>query len=73
MCKSRICLTTLQELTNNPRLGYGCKHGKVDQKVLWYTKTIMFLVKGLKVVAKRYLNRNYVFIMTFIVVLNTQM
>ena len=30
----------------------GCKHGKVDQKVLWYAKTIYSLVKRLKVVAK---------------------
>ena len=40
--------------------------------VLCYTKTIIFLVKGLKVVAKSYLNWNF-FMMTSIVVLNTQM
>ena len=34
----------------------GYKHGKVDQKMLRYTKTINVLVKGLKVVAKRYLS-----------------
>ena len=31
----------------------GCKHGKVDQKMLQYFKTIIFLVKGLKVVEKK--------------------
>ena len=36
----------------------GCKHGKVDQKVLRYTQITMFLVKGLKAVAKCCLNWN---------------
>ena len=33
----------------------GCKYGIVDPKFLQYGKTIFFLVKGLKVVAKCYL------------------
>jgi hypothetical protein len=37
-------------------IGVGSKHGQVYGKVLQYTKTIMFLVKRLKVVAKCYLN-----------------
>ena len=37
----------------------GCKHGKVDKrkkKMLWFLKTVVFLVKRLKVVAKFCLN-----------------
>jgi hypothetical protein len=30
----------------------GCKHGKVDQKVFRYMKTIICLVKGLKILVK---------------------
>ena len=41
---------------------------KRTKKNLQYNKTSFFLVKGLKVVAKRYL-----LMMTFVVVLNTQM
>ena len=45
---------------------------KWTKKVLWYTKTIIFLVKGLKVVAKYRLNWIYFSIVTFTAVLNTQ-
>ena len=45
---------------------------KWTKKMLHYTKTIIFWVKGLKVVAKGYLIYN-LFMMTSIVVLNTQM
>ena len=41
--------------------------------MLQYTKTMIFLVEGLEVVAKCYLNWILFFIMTFIVVLNNQM
>ena len=47
-----------------------CKRGKVDQKMLQYTKTTNFLVKGLKVVAKYYLNWFFL-MMTSIDMLNT--
>jgi hypothetical protein len=40
-------------------LWMGASMVKWTKKVLWYTKTIIFLVKGLKVVAKSYLNWNF--------------
>ena len=48
------------------------QHGKVDQKSALVCEKHIFLVKGLKVVAKCYLNWIF-FMMTFIVTLNTQM
>ena len=51
----------------------GASMVKWTKKVLHYTKTIMSLVKGLKVIAKRYLNWILFFKMTFVVMLNTQM
>ena len=57
---------------------YGCAIMMVKKVkiVLWYTKTIILLVKGLKVVAvvgKCWSNWNFFFMMTSIVVLNNQM
>jgi hypothetical protein len=50
----------------------GASMVKWTKKVLQFTKTIMILVKGLKVVAKYCLNWNFFPMMTSIVVLNTQ-
>ena len=49
----------------------GSKHSQVYGKVLWYTKTIIVLVKRLKVVAKCCLNWIF-FVAPFVVVLGTQ-
>jgi hypothetical protein len=46
---------------------------KWTKQVLQCTKTMDFLVKGLKVGATRYLNWKFIFIIILIVVLNTQM
>ena len=54
------------------RLNLGASMVKWIKKVLRYIKTINNLVKGLKVIAKRYLHWIF-FVMTSIVVLNTQM
>ena len=53
-------------------LHVGASMVKWTTKVLRYTNTMMFLVKGLEVVAKHCLNW-VLFMMTFVVVLNTQM
>ena len=56
------------------RLDYiwGANTIKYTQKVLWYTKTIKFIVKRLKVVAKYCLNWILLSMATSIVVLDAQ-
>ena len=50
----------------------GASMVKWTKKVLQYTKTMFFLVKGLKIIAK-FCWIGFFFMMTSIVVLNTQM
>ena len=50
----------------------GASMVKWTKRVLRYANTIILLVKGLKVVAKHCLNW-FFFMMTFVVVFNTQM
>jgi hypothetical protein len=57
------------------RLKFGCEHGKVDKKrVFRYTKTIILWVKDLKVIENLLFKLVwfFFFMMTSIVVLNTQ-